>query len=261
MEIQKQFSAKPSGKYETQLMLNEYLLFHYGSDQDQMPFSFGPLNSINFPVRCVSDCVDIKRLARTAKALELGCAVGRSSFELARYCAHVTAIDTSHTFIKAAQHIQQFGHLEYSITQEGGFTETRTAKPPVDASKNNISFICGNVMEMKEFETKYDLVLSANVLCRVPDPENFLKIFHKLVQPDGQLILISPYSWLEEYTVKSHWLGKTATGFRKNVIDAIHEILNPHFNLQRTLDIPFVLRDHLRKYEWGVSQASMWLRK
>ena len=89
--------------YETERALSEYLLFHYGSPNEVLPWSFGPASALNYPARCVSECLSTARLSSSARALDLGCAVGRSTFELARHCAEVIGIDYSHTFIEAAE--------------------------------------------------------------------------------------------------------------------------------------------------------------
>lgn len=244
--------------YETDKALSQYMLFHYGSDQDQLPFSFGPKNALNFPVRCVTECLDVADLPVHATALELGCAVGRSSFELSRYCEHVLSIDYSQNFITAAKHIQQKGKLEYQIVEEGTKIANRLARIPSGVHPERIDFKCGNAMDLSRVIDKFDVVLSANVLCRMPDPIAFLNVLPHLVASKGQLILISPYSWLDHFTPRSNWIDNQATG---SVLDVIQEVLLDAFDLQRVFDMSFLLRDHLRKYEWGVSQATIWKRK
>ena len=81
--------------YEDQEILAQYLLFHYGSDAELMPYSFGPKEALDFPKRCVSELVDFKG----KKALDLGCSVGRSSFELTKHFDSVIGIDYSQAFI------------------------------------------------------------------------------------------------------------------------------------------------------------------
>lgn len=244
-------------RYETENALSEYLLFHYGTDQDQLPFSFGPNNSINFPVRCVTECLDVDLLPKSAAALDLGCAVGRSSFELARYCERVLAIDNSHAFISTAKSLQQKGQFKYPIIGEGGRISSRIAKPPENIDLKRIHFKCCDVMELFQEKTLFHVVLAANILCRLPDPIIFLKKLPSLVAAGGQLILTSPYSWLEEFTPKKNWLGDQ----NKSSLECIQETFKGSFDLLRSFDMPFLMREHLRKYQWGVAQASIWSRK
>ena len=86
--------------YESDRLLAEYLLFHYGAAEEILPYAFGPRDALEYPARCVSECVG--ELPPHARALDLGCAVGRSSFELARRCSEVIGIDYSRRFIETA---------------------------------------------------------------------------------------------------------------------------------------------------------------
>ena len=240
-------------RYESQKSLSQYLLFHYGSERDQMPFPFGPLNSLQFPVRAVRECLDVQALAPHATALELGCAVGRSSFELARFCERVVAVDSSQAFIAAAKQIQQKGEMPYTLLEEGIQQAERLAQRPLDIDAERIEFLCHDVLEKMHELDPCHVVLAANLLCRLKEPRLFLSSLRHLVLKGGQLILISPYSWLEEFTPRSEWIQGA-------VIKSIQDLLEDSFSLIRTQDLPFILRDHFRKYEWGVSQASIWRR-
>lgn len=243
--------------YETELLLDLYLLFHYGSDKDQLPFSKGPKDSLDFPLRCVTECLDRKALPPHAKGLDLGCAVGRSSFELARYCESVTGIDNSQPFIFAAKQIQTTGHCDYFLREEGIQRVKRRAQLPAGIDPKRVDFQCCDVMDLSFKPIAYHVVLAANLLCRLPDPQTFLKLLPKLVLPDGQLILISPYSWLEMFTPKVYWLGKEG----ETMLQTLQGIFKESFELQKAFDMPFLIRDHLRKYEWGIAQATIWKRK
>ena len=44
--------------YETDKLLGEYLHFHYGNENEVMPWSFGPKNGLNFAIRSVSELLD-----------------------------------------------------------------------------------------------------------------------------------------------------------------------------------------------------------
>ena len=57
---------------------------------------------------------------------------------------------------------------------------------------------------------RFDAVLAANLLCRVPDPQACLQGIAEALNPGGVLVLTSPFTWMEDYTAKSKWLGGRA---------------------------------------------------
>ncbi|CAK8680528.1 unnamed protein product [Clavelina lepadiformis] len=61
------------------------------------------------------------------RALDIGCAVGRSTFELASGFLDVVGIDYSHGFIKTCDVLKQNGKMEYEITTEGVLTSRHEA--------------------------------------------------------------------------------------------------------------------------------------
>ena len=73
--------------YESDELLSEYLLMHYGTDEQLMPWGFGPKDAVGFPVRTV----EYFPTRKCDRALDLGCAVGRSSFELSKSSAQLDA--------------------------------------------------------------------------------------------------------------------------------------------------------------------------
>ena len=105
--------------YESAKLLAEYLLFHYGKPEEVLPYPFGPLAALDFAVRIVTETVDFAALPEEARALDLGCAVGRSSFELARGCREVLGIDYSESFVRAASALATGGRTRYEPKDEG----------------------------------------------------------------------------------------------------------------------------------------------
>jgi len=62
--------------------------------------------------------------------LDIGCAVGRASFELAQVFAEVIGIDYSHGFVKTCNVLKQSGRMEYEVTTEGNLTTKHEACIP-----------------------------------------------------------------------------------------------------------------------------------
>ncbi len=43
--------------------------------------------------------------------------------------------------------------------------------------------------------------------------------------------------------------------------DTICAALSPDFELVASSDVPFLIREHARKFQWGCSNALVWKRK
>ena len=246
------------GTYESEELLNQYLLFHYGSEQDQLPWDFGPSHALNFPARCISEGVDASRLMPCERALDVGCSVGRSSFELARKFVDVIGIDYSHTFINAANALLQRGTISCLTRETGLIAKTVILKAPAEPA-GSLQFIQGDAQDLPGNLGQFDFVLAANLLCRLAHPHKFLERLPGLVRAGGQLLITTPNTWLEEFTAREYWLGATPdTG---TPLEALRKSLQATFVLDKVWDMPFLIREHHRKFQWSVAQASRWIRK
>lgn len=243
--------------YETRKLVSEYLFFHYAEEADFPDAIPVPRGALHFPVRLVTELADHARGTRTA--LDLGCAVGRSTFELARFAQSVIGVDYSAAFIRAAETLRCDGRHPCQILVEGERTAEFTARVPEGIDVSRVSFETGDASALRPDIGCFDLVLAANLLCRLPDPGKFLGCLSDLVAPGGQLLLTTPFSWLPEFTDPGNWIGGhpgTGTSW-----DALRGALEPHFDLQLKKEMPFLIREHSRKYQYGVSLGSRWIRR
>jgi putative 4-mercaptohistidine N1-methyltranferase len=247
--------------YETQQLVAEYLLFHYGTPQEVLPWEFGPREALNFAVRCVTETFALEAGREVQRALDVGCAVGRSTFELSKYARNVVGIDFSAAFVEAARKIQAHGQVEYSRVEEGALTTTLSARRPQDARPERVQFEQGDAMRLRSDLGGFDMVLAANLIDRLIEPLKFLERTPTLVKPGGQLVLTSPYTWLAEFTPKEFWLGGVIEGGTRRTLGALVEVLAPAFELVVARDLPFLIREHSRKYQWSVAQATVWRRR
>ena len=248
--------------YETDKLVAEYLLFHYGAPQEVLPWEFGPSSALNYPARCVSECVNLAALPPGACALDLGCAVGRSAFELARHCAEVIGIDYSHRFVEVAATLARDGSVPYERTDEGALTTRLLASVPADIVRKRVSFEHGDAQAFRESLGGFAVVLAANLLDRLVEPALFLARLPELVKRGGQLVITSPYTWLGDFTPRENWLGGfVLDGARRRTLEGLTAALSSHFDLVSTKDLPFLIREHARKFQWSVAQASIWRRK
>jgi putative 4-mercaptohistidine N1-methyltranferase len=241
--------------YESDAGVEQYLLFHYGTPEQICPLLPDARVACGFPVRCVSEPLKHVELLRRSRALDLGCAVGRSSFELGRHFNEVTGIDFSRRFVAAAQQMQRERTVTVSAVREGTMTDEFRLEIAPDLKTDHIHFQQGDACNLPDDLGVFDLVLMANLIDRLPDPVKCLARLPGLVAPGGGLIITSPYTWLEEYTPREKWLVEGGT------LAALKKILEPAFELRKTVDLPFLIREHRRKYQWSVAEASIWRRK
>lgn len=238
--------------YETQRLTDEYLLFHYGQDHEILPWENGPVSALRFPVRTVTELLPSS--SSPARALDIGCAVGRSAFELSKTCQEVIAMDYSHAFIRTAQAIQAQGQLPYQITREGHHTEPLTARLPDGIHPDRVTFQQGDAMDLPESLGTFDLVHAANLICRLTEPLKFLSRLPSLLHTGGHLLLTTPCTWLAEFTPPDRW----PTG---STLDWLKETLSPEFTLLTEKNLPFLIREHARKFQWTVALGTVWERR
>ena len=96
--------------------------------------------------------------------------------------------------------------------------------------------------------------LAANLLCRLPDPAAFLDHLPVLVEPGGHMVFTTPCTWLEEFTPRDKWPDRPT-------IDWMTDRLGDEFELHDTRDVPFLIRETARKFQWTVALATLWKRR
>jgi putative 4-mercaptohistidine N1-methyltranferase len=246
--------------YETEAILQTYLLFHYGNPEEQLPWSFGPRDALFYPVRCVTDFTP--GLPPIRRALDLGCAVGRSTFELTRFAEKVIGIDLSGRFIEAANQIRKQGTVTIQRVVEGSRTITYTHILDAGIDRNRCRFEVGDALNLRSDLGDFDFVMAANLLDRVSDPAKLLSVAARLTAPAGHCLLCSPYAWLAEYTPEAKWLGgRGEPGDDQSSWSALQTAMDSAFELIRVADLPFLISETIRKYQWTVAQASLWKRR
>ena len=243
-------------RYQSDEAVAQYCDAHYGPDK------FGVAN---FSRQLTNLCLEATADASGQSALVLGCAVGRTVFELATHFEHVTGIDYSSRFIEIANRLKQSGKLRYPVHEEGELISDRDIRLTdfqLADTTERVSFRQGDAQELDDDLTGYNLILAANLIDRLPDPISFLSDIHERLASDGILVIASPYDWLEKYTPKKKWLGGL---FKKGnpvaSFDGLTNRLAKKFELiGEPTDIEFVIRKTARTYNHGISQVTVWKR-
>jgi putative 4-mercaptohistidine N1-methyltranferase len=119
----------------------------------------------------------------------------------------------------------------------------------------------GDACNLLDKFNDYDVVFAGNLLERLYDPAQFLALIQHRIRPGGLLVLASTYTWQEKYTPRDKWLGgfKATTGENFKTLAGLAEALAPRFTLiSQPKDIPFVIRETARKFQYGISELTVW---
>lgn len=239
-----------SDVYESEKLLAEYLLFHYGSRDEILGWQDGPVSALDFTSRTVAHFAETE----VDRSLDVGCAVGRSAFEMSRHSKEVIGIDFSEAFIGAAQKLASGEVFQIDRLEEGGLSSPVTIERPEGVFPERVVFETGDAMNLRVDLGGFDRVHAANLVCRLPEPRRFLSRLSDLVNSGGELVLATPCTWLEEFTKRENWpKGRT--------LDWLKEELGGDFLLEYSTDEPFLIRETARKFQWTVSLVTKWRRK
>ncbi|HEY9189529.1 MAG TPA: 5-histidylcysteine sulfoxide synthase [Sulfurovum sp.] len=252
--IQSEYEEKvTSNMYNTDTIISQYCHFGWGENA---------LGIENYPARCASIALEAMKEKPKRKALDIGCAIGRSTFELARGFDEVIGVDFSARFIQEAQALKETGLLRYSMVTEGelkNFYEVHLADLDLEAERQKVSFWQADACNLKPIYQGFDLIFGGNLIDRLYDPKKFLVSLASRLNEGGMLILTSPYTWQEESTPKEKWIG----GYRRDgenvtTLDGLKEILGSDFELIDTRDVPFVIQETARKHQYTIAQMTIW---
>lgn len=263
--------------YETDESLHMYLGLHYPSSGEAegvppiLPHSNTPSYATHFPQRVAQLLTSLNPKRTNNQALDMGCSVGGSSFELAKSFDCVDAFDFSESFVKAAKKIQSGEpKMTFKIPVEAELYEEvqATLEPsitPEIASK--VNFFTGDACKLPEMASEgkistYDGVVMANLLCRLPNPMLCLTSLNGIMNKGGVVVMVTPFSWLTEFTPRGKWLGGFYDPVSKEPIrskDVLQGIMEDHgFEKVHEEEMPLMIREHARKYQYIVSEATGW---
>lgn len=257
--------------YETDDLVHQYLGFHFAHESGKaegisaiLPHANAPAHALRFPQRVAELLTSLSPVKTNGRVLDVGCSVGGSAFELATKYDSVVAFDFSQAFIDAALKMQSEGSMKFMLSMEADIFEPVVAvhETHVDqAARSRITFQTGDACEMEKLEGTFDGAVVANLLCRVPQPLKVLDGLAAKINPGGVVVLATPFSWLETYTEKENWLG----GYRNEQGGALYskdqllaEMTARGFEKIHEDQLPVLIREHQRKYQYILSEATGW---
>ncbi len=241
--------------YESDELVSQYCEFQYGDTH------FGVENFAVSTAKLASSFAKNR-----GKALDLGCATGRATYELAKTFDEVEGIDFSVRFVQVGAKLKDEGYVAFSTREEGDISQNKKVtieELGYEELKEKVSFWQGDACNLKENFKAYDLIMATNLIDRLYNPRLFLDTIDERLNDDGILVITSPYTWQESSTAKEFWLGGYSDENGKDVktIDSLKRLLDAKFELVDTQDLDFVIKETARKFQHTISHVSVWKKR
>jgi len=238
--------------YESDALVAQYCEFQYGDTH------FGVENFAIATARVASKFASSK-----TKALDLGCATGRATYELAKEFNMVEGVDFSVRFVQVGAKLKSDGYVAFSSVEEGELVSQKRVSIEdlgYENLKERVSFWQGDACNLKPNLNSYDLIMATNLIDRLYNPRLFLDTIHERLNSDGILVITSPYTWQESSTAKELWLGgyEDEAGNAVKTIESLKVVLGEKFELIHLQDLEFVIKETARKFQHTISQLSVW---
>jgi 5-histidylcysteine sulfoxide synthase/putative 4-mercaptohistidine N1-methyltranferase len=238
--------------YETNNTLFLYCEFQYGDKY------FG-VENFSIAVALIAK----QYIKNTKKALDIGCATGRLSFELAKLFDKVDGIDFSARFIQVGTALKNNKIVQFKDYEEGDIYKLKSIDIKslgYENIKDKVSFWQGDACNLKINFNSYDCIIGTNLIDRLYEPRLFLNEIKNRLNSGGILILTSPYTWQQKCTKKENWLGGYIDDFGNKIdtLTTLKKIFQNDFNLLDIKDVPFVIKETNRKYQHTISQLTIW---
>ena len=141
-------------------------------------------------------------------ALDVGCSVGRATFELARRrdSGLVLGVDLSFSMLRAARAILARGEVRYPRRRLGLVYEERCFPFPVEGA-DRIDFWCADALALPFRPATFGLAVSLNLVDCVGAPVEQLRGLGEVLRPSGAALVSTPFDWNPTATPPETWLG------------------------------------------------------
>jgi SAM-dependent methyltransferase/uncharacterized protein YbaR (Trm112 family) len=139
--------------------------------------------------------------------IDLGCAVGRTSFELAKTVDHlVLGVDLNFAMLRAAALILHEGRIAYPRRRVGMVFDQRKFSAALEAASKVDFWVCDATC-LPFADASFSLAASLNVLDCVQSPYDHLKELSRILEPHAEAFVSAPYDWNVNATPVEAWLG------------------------------------------------------
>ncbi|MCT7908866.1 5-histidylcysteine sulfoxide synthase [Arcobacter lacus] len=189
--------VKSSNEYKTQLNNN-----FYESDESISSYCDLYYGKDNLYTNYVDLLKPYLKDLKNSKALDLGCCVGRTSFELAKIYDEVLGIDFSANYINIGVKLKLYDFVNYKIKKEDKTFEERAISLKdfdLEKVKDKVSFMQGDACNLKEIYKDFDLIFYSSLIDKLYYPKKFLEDVSRRINKNGFFVFLSSHNWFNEH--------------------------------------------------------------
>ncbi len=145
--------------------------------------------------------------------LDVGCAVGRSTMEMAANVGFSVGIDLSPSFMRTARQLHRHGSLCCELREQGRRSRPFTVTLPPRLREIDVEFLVADAMALPFRSDAFPSVTAFNVMDKLPDPLQHLRELERMLSAsNATLIVADPFSWSEAITPPERWIGGLEEG-------------------------------------------------
>lgn len=139
--------------------------------------------------------------------LDLGCSVGRTTFELAETTGEwVLGADLNFSMLRVASQALRTGRVQYPRRRVGVVYDRRAFDVPFGGA-DRVDFWQVDAMALPFPEAPFSMMTSINLLDCLPIPVQHLQSLSTLVRPDGAVLMATPFDWSPAASAVEAWIG------------------------------------------------------
>ncbi|MDE2501490.1 MAG: methyltransferase domain-containing protein, partial [Burkholderiales bacterium] len=184
--------------------------------------------------------------------IDVGCAVGRGTVELARRGAGIAVgVDLGFAMLRVAERVRRSGRARYPL-RRGGLVFDRCDVAVADVPAERIAYWCCDAAALPFADAAFAGALLLNVVDCVPAPLALLAEAGRLLAPGAAALYASPYDWSTQATPVSQWLGGAGQRgpARGSSAAELRRILSP--DRAAGVDLGLVIESELEAVPWNL---------
>jgi len=224
---------------------------HYADKADSHEFGEIQKPSLSEVVKCLNAGLDLFPEKPMSPILDIGCALGRSTFELAETNANlVLGVDTNFWKLRLAQTVLQQNKISFPLRIYG----TAFEKHSFHVSFNNmqaVDFWACNAMALPFSNETFNFISALNVIDMVPMPKRLLTSIQRVLSKKQYCLLSTPYDWPSSGNPEN-WLGGSENhknGFADSEKE-LKKLLN--YNSSESAELSLKLINEIPHHPWNL---------